>query len=91
MKQILDENYDIDAANWVPMKSEQAKNGFNLQPATFYNKKGKEAKVDVLVFEGNGKQIFQMPDGKFILEDCDRDYQGDNIEYFWSENLDDLM
>jgi hypothetical protein len=90
MKQLLDDNYDISAENWIPMKAEQAKNGFNLKTVKFQTSKGEERTVDVLVFGEDGKQIFQMKDGRFVLEDCDQTYQGDDIKYFWSENLDDL-
>ncbi len=90
MKKPLPYNYDITVTNMIDMTIEQEVNGFVIRDADFYNRSGKLVKMRTLCKEGNGAEIYQMKDGKFVIEDCSRDYQGDDIEYFYSDNLADL-
>ena len=45
-----------------------------------------------MVSNDSNKQIFKMKDGKFILEvEGNMDEDGEIIEYFYSENIEDLI
>ena len=83
------DEYDINVENMLDMTSAQATNGFTLFNSDFYNMKSILVKKKILQKDGDGifSQIFSMTDGKFILE-VDIAMK---IEYFYSNNLDDLI
>ena len=93
--EVLDFDYDIDVKNMIPFTEDQATNDWQLRNTTFFSLDGKKFKEIPMVNLGNGinpgecgaKQIFQMKDGKFILEVEDEE----GVEYFFSENLQDLL
>lgn len=93
MKKDLDSNYDIMADKMVSFTPEQLREGWVLYDAEFYSvKTRKVVKIQTLnngieVGECGAKQIFQMKDGKYILEVEDED----GVEYFYSENIEDLI
>lgn len=89
MKESLNEDYDINCENMIDMKLEQATNGFRLSVGTFFND-GKEIEKNILEFGEQEKQIFAMSDGTFIMEDCPEGNQDGIINYYYSDNLDDL-
>lgn len=91
MKQELSPDYEINVENMIPFIESKPQNGMHLFEATFYNTKGKKTKMMVLKNNeepGNFgcKQIFQMKDGSFILEE-----ENEDIEYYFSKNLQDLL
>jgi hypothetical protein len=93
MKQELDYNYDINARNMTSFTEDQTSEGWVLSEAEFVPfDTDEEIKVTVLsngvdVGECGAKQIFQMKDGKYILEVEDEE----GVEYFYSENIEDLL
>ena len=91
MKKPLSENYNISANDMLDMKPEQEVNGFKIENSEFYPNGGSKATTKNILVKENSEfvrfQIFSMKDGKFILE---VDPDGENIGYFYSENLDDL-
>ena len=91
MKKHLPNSYDINHTKMIDMKPEQEKNGFKIEVATFADIVGKKV-VDFpkKVLKRGDDQIFAMKDGKFVMEFCPDGDQGDNIDYFYSNNLDDL-
>lgn len=91
MKKELDEDYDISVLNMTNIKPEQAKGDFKfVKDQLFYDHKGNKHYRDILVVGCQDKQIFAMSDGTFIMEDCPEGNQGDIINYYYSDNLDDL-
>lgn len=92
MKKELDLSYDVIVENMIPFTEGLSQQGMNLSETTFFNKKGKEVTMTVLRNEEEPgsigcKQIFQMKDGKFILEIEDEE----GVEYFYSEKIEDLF
>jgi hypothetical protein len=95
MRQELDPEYDIAVNNMLPFEGDAPK-GWEVEKAEFISTKGKAVKMNVLRKEEVGskdhltqsvQQIFQMKDGKFILEVDDFE----EIEYFCSNDLADLL
>jgi hypothetical protein len=88
MRQELDPKYDIAVNNMLPFEGDAPK-GWEIEEAEFISAKGKAAKMNVLRKEeaGSIQQIFQMKDGKFILEVDNFE----EIEYFCSNDLVDLL
>ena len=91
MKQEHSLDYEINVENIIPFTENYSQNGMNLFETCFYNSKGKEVKMMVLKNNeepGNFgcKQIFQMKDGNFILEE-----ENEDVEYYFSKNLQDLL
>jgi hypothetical protein len=91
MKQELSPDYEINVENMIPFTENNSQKGMNLFEASFYNNKGK--KIKMLVLKNNEepgnfgcKQIFQMKDGTFILEE-----ENEDVEYYFSKNLQDLL
>lgn len=85
----LDEDfdmYDISVDNMVPMSKEHECAPFTLLETSFFNQKGEDTNMPILS-DSCEQQIFRMKDGKFILE-IDN---GDTVDYFYSENLNDLI
>lgn len=91
MKNELPEDYDISVENMLDMNKSQELGGFKAQGTTFYNKKGKQIPKQILRNEEESKQIFQMKDGKFILEEETFDDKGGDILYFYSDVITDLI
>lgn len=87
MKNVLNINYDICVENMNDINEEVG--NFKLEKATFFNKKGQEENKTVLVFDN--KQIYSMKDGKFVLEVEVNNDKGGYCEYFYSDNIKDLL
>ena len=92
MKKELDLDYDINVVNMIPFTKSLPNSEMVLHEAEFYNLKGNAVKMMVLKndieFGSIGcKQIFQMKDGKFILEVEDEE----GVEYFFSNKIEDLL
>lgn len=87
MKQALSDNYDICVENMNDINEKVG--NFEVKKATFFNKGNKKETKNVLTFEN--QQIFSMKDGTFVLEvEVDND-EGGYCEYFYSDNIKDLL
>lgn len=84
----LDIEYDINVSNMKNIT--ENKGDFKIVESEFYDlRSGSDERIKMNVLsDGNGKQIFSMKDDKFILEVEDENMK---INYFYSENLDDLI
>ena len=88
----LEDDYDISVVNIVSMTKENEQECFKLETSSFFNinTDGIEER-DILRSTNSNRQIFKMNDGKFVLEiEGNMDEDGEVIEYFYSENLEDL-
>ena len=87
MKKELRWDYNISAKNMLDFTKDQEIGDFKINVAEFADSKGKNIKRNVLAREG--EQIFHMTDGIYILEKEDED--GEYVEYYYSENIEDLL
>lgn len=82
----LEIDYDISVNNMQNIT--ESKGNFKVVDSNFYDwSSEKEVKMKILS-DDNGKQIFSMKDGKFVLEVEDENME---IDYFYSENIEDLL
>ena len=85
MKKELSDDYDISGSNMLDIESDISY--FKVKDSEFFiYPKGKVNKK-ILAFDN--KQIFKMNDGIFILEV--EDVQDGTVEYFYSEDIYDLI
>lgn len=92
MKKELGWDYDITVDNMIPMTKEQEIGNFKLHETEFGSQKKKGlVKMNVLTIGQAGcdgcRQIFQMNDGKFILEVEDEGM----VDYYYSKDITDLL
>jgi len=86
MKKKLENSYDIDAIDMLDIKITY--NNFILSEGEFYsNKKNKKINIKLLIKDD--KTIFQMKDGKYVLENINNDDM--TSEYFYSYDINDLI
>jgi len=80
----LDLDYDISVDNMNDIITDYG--NFVVEDAEFYDRKTTKL-VTKKVLVNEGKQIFSMKDGIYILEieDCGE------VEYYYSKNLNDLV
>jgi len=85
MRKELSDDYDISGLNMLDI--EIGINNFKVKDAEFsiYPK----GKVNRKILAFDNMQIFKMNDGIFILEV--EDYQEGTVEYFYSEDIYDLI
>jgi len=87
----LPDDYDITVDNMIGMSAEHVTDDFKIHHGIFYSMNdGKDKSMNVLKHEspeGVIKQIFQMNDGKFILEV----EEFGEVTYFYSDKLSDLV
>jgi hypothetical protein len=90
MRQELDPEYDIAVNNMLPFEGD-APRGWEVNEAEFATGPRKSVKMKILCKEEeNGiSQIFQMKDGRFVLER--EGFNFEEIEYFCSNDLADLL
>jgi len=87
MKKELSNRYDMSVENMLDI-SRTDSGEFVITEGEFYSNDPKIKKpIKKKILTCDNKQIFAMVDGKFILE-----IEDDGIcEYFWSNNLHDLL
>lgn len=95
MKQELDINYEISVHDMLNMEKEHTTAYWKIRDAEFFSPTDFDlGRIQIRVLTNGvdigtsgAKQIFRMNDGKFILEV----EEGLNVDYFYSENLIDLL
>jgi hypothetical protein len=81
----LDFDYDLTVDNMVPITTEY--NGWENTEGEFYSI-NKSGFVKMPLLSKDGKQIFQMKDGCYIIEIEDEEM---NVDYFYSHDINDLL
>ncbi len=96
MKKELDIDYDISVDYMTPIGPEHETETFKIKSAEFYPKKGKLVSMNILsngieAGTSGSKQIFAMKDGTFVLEIEDWTDEDNEVKYFYSDNIKDLL
>ena len=83
----LDSDYDMSVENMVPLTGEYK--GWTNEEGEFYLLSNEKlVKMPYLLNEDCDRQIFQMKDGRFVLEVENDEFE---VEYFYSHDINDLL
>lgn len=93
-RKLLSDDYDINVDNMVAMTPEQEVGNYKVKDSQFFSNTSEELKsMKILTSEDDNSQIFQMTDGKFILEVFEGfDDEGlEKYNYYYSDKISDLL
>lgn len=82
----LDLEYDMTVDNMVPLTGEYK--GWTNEEGEFYSPEEDVIKMNYLLNDDCTRQIFQMKDGRFVLEVENDEFE---VEYFYSYDINDLL
>lgn len=84
----LNDNYDLSAKNMLNITDEYVHGKWKISSSKFYTEDGT---INIKVLVTSDRQIFQMNDGKFILEIENDYYDNGSFSYYYSTNINDLL